>query len=150
MWEPRRLTTLWASMACYRNNFNFILNVMNYLIYRNPDMRIIRFSFKFLSHHLSQAVKFRTTEAALYSRYLQASDKTVESSAERNTTERGGSDSTNPYEHNFCLSFSLRNSRHYQHNTNTGRVKQINAYIIPQYSVISGKIIYKQNNLCGL
>jgi hypothetical protein len=23
MWEPRRLTTLWASMACYRNSFTF-------------------------------------------------------------------------------------------------------------------------------
>jgi hypothetical protein len=23
MWEPRRLTTLWASKACYRNSFNF-------------------------------------------------------------------------------------------------------------------------------
>jgi hypothetical protein len=25
MWEPRRLTTLWASTACYRENFTFIL-----------------------------------------------------------------------------------------------------------------------------
>jgi hypothetical protein len=23
MWEPRRLTTLWASTACYRDNFTF-------------------------------------------------------------------------------------------------------------------------------
>jgi hypothetical protein len=23
MWEPRRLTTLWAFMACYRNSFTF-------------------------------------------------------------------------------------------------------------------------------
>jgi hypothetical protein len=23
MWEPRRLTTLWAFTACYRDNFNF-------------------------------------------------------------------------------------------------------------------------------
>jgi hypothetical protein len=23
MWEPRRLTTLWASMACYRDSFTF-------------------------------------------------------------------------------------------------------------------------------
>jgi hypothetical protein len=23
MWEPRRLTTLWASTACYRNSFTF-------------------------------------------------------------------------------------------------------------------------------
>jgi hypothetical protein len=27
MWEPRRLTTLWASMACYRDSFSF-LNTM--------------------------------------------------------------------------------------------------------------------------
>jgi hypothetical protein len=25
MWEPRRLTILWASTACYRDSFNFIL-----------------------------------------------------------------------------------------------------------------------------
>jgi hypothetical protein len=24
MWEPRRLTTLWASMVCYRDNFTFL------------------------------------------------------------------------------------------------------------------------------
>jgi hypothetical protein len=23
IWEPRRLTTLWISTACYRDNFNF-------------------------------------------------------------------------------------------------------------------------------
>jgi hypothetical protein len=25
MWEPRRLTTLWASTACYRDSFAFTL-----------------------------------------------------------------------------------------------------------------------------
>jgi hypothetical protein len=25
MWEPCRLATLWASTACYRDNFNFTL-----------------------------------------------------------------------------------------------------------------------------
>jgi hypothetical protein len=25
MWEPRRLTTLWAFMACYRDSFTFFL-----------------------------------------------------------------------------------------------------------------------------
>jgi hypothetical protein len=25
MWEPRRLTTLWASTACYRDSFTFLL-----------------------------------------------------------------------------------------------------------------------------
>jgi hypothetical protein len=25
MWEPRRLTTLWASTACYRDGFTFTL-----------------------------------------------------------------------------------------------------------------------------
>jgi hypothetical protein len=30
VWEPRRLTTLWASTACYKNRFNFYLtNVKN-------------------------------------------------------------------------------------------------------------------------
>jgi hypothetical protein len=27
MWEPRRLTTLWASTACYRNHFTFSFTV---------------------------------------------------------------------------------------------------------------------------
>jgi hypothetical protein len=25
MWEPRRLTTLWASTACYRDSFTFFI-----------------------------------------------------------------------------------------------------------------------------
>jgi hypothetical protein len=25
MWEPRRLTTLWAFTACYRDSFTFLL-----------------------------------------------------------------------------------------------------------------------------
>jgi hypothetical protein len=25
MWEPRRLKTLWASTACYRDSFNFLV-----------------------------------------------------------------------------------------------------------------------------
>jgi hypothetical protein len=33
MWQPQRLTTLWASMACYRDSFNVYLlwNFINYL-----------------------------------------------------------------------------------------------------------------------
>jgi hypothetical protein len=31
MWEPRRLTTLWASTACYRDSFTF------YLIFMRPS-----------------------------------------------------------------------------------------------------------------
>jgi hypothetical protein len=27
MWEPRLLTTLWASMACYRDTFTFTINL---------------------------------------------------------------------------------------------------------------------------
>jgi hypothetical protein len=29
MWEPRRLTILWASMACYRNSFTFTCGLFN-------------------------------------------------------------------------------------------------------------------------
>jgi hypothetical protein len=29
MWEPRRLTTLWASMACYRDSFTFLYIYMD-------------------------------------------------------------------------------------------------------------------------
>jgi hypothetical protein len=30
MWEPRRLTTLWASTACYRDSFTFIISVASF------------------------------------------------------------------------------------------------------------------------
>jgi hypothetical protein len=33
MWEPRRLTTLWAFMACYRDSFTFIISIR--IILRN-------------------------------------------------------------------------------------------------------------------
>jgi hypothetical protein len=29
MWEPRRLTTLWASTTCYRENFTFFIYFYN-------------------------------------------------------------------------------------------------------------------------
>jgi hypothetical protein len=32
MWEPRRLTTLWASTACYRDSFAFFSLTKNILI----------------------------------------------------------------------------------------------------------------------
>jgi hypothetical protein len=32
MWEPRRLTTPWASTACYRDNFTF------YTLYSSPNI----------------------------------------------------------------------------------------------------------------
>jgi hypothetical protein len=32
MWEPRRLTTLWASTACYRDSFTFKHNRKNFVI----------------------------------------------------------------------------------------------------------------------
>jgi hypothetical protein len=27
MWDPQRLTTLWASMACYRDSFTFYIHI---------------------------------------------------------------------------------------------------------------------------
>jgi hypothetical protein len=38
MWEPRRLTTLWASEACYRDSFIFSLsfNITNFFLYAEP------------------------------------------------------------------------------------------------------------------
>jgi hypothetical protein len=30
MWEPRRLTTMWASTACYRNSFTFCNHLLHY------------------------------------------------------------------------------------------------------------------------
>jgi hypothetical protein len=35
MWEPRRLTTLWASTACYRDSFTFFLP---HFIKQNPHL----------------------------------------------------------------------------------------------------------------
>jgi hypothetical protein len=32
MWELRRLTTLWASMACYRDSFTFLPYEINFLV----------------------------------------------------------------------------------------------------------------------
>jgi hypothetical protein len=29
MFEPQRLTTLWASIACYRDNFTFFIYIMS-------------------------------------------------------------------------------------------------------------------------
>jgi hypothetical protein len=29
IWEPRRLTTLWAFMACYRDSFTFYITLYN-------------------------------------------------------------------------------------------------------------------------
>jgi hypothetical protein len=31
MWEPQHLTTLWASTACYRDTFTFLLFTFTYL-----------------------------------------------------------------------------------------------------------------------
>jgi hypothetical protein len=28
MWEPQRLTTLWVSMACYRDSFTYVLQIV--------------------------------------------------------------------------------------------------------------------------
>jgi hypothetical protein len=39
MWEPRRLTTLCASTACYRDSFTFFLIIIHHchmLIYNRP------------------------------------------------------------------------------------------------------------------
>jgi hypothetical protein len=33
MWDPRHLTTLWASMACYRGSFTFTFTTADVLLY---------------------------------------------------------------------------------------------------------------------
>jgi hypothetical protein len=35
MWEPRRLTTLWASTASYRDSFTFFVSIIKYLPHFN-------------------------------------------------------------------------------------------------------------------
>jgi hypothetical protein len=32
MWEPRRLTTLWASTACYKYNYNFNFFMISFYV----------------------------------------------------------------------------------------------------------------------
>jgi hypothetical protein len=32
MWEARRLTTIWASTACYRDSFTFLYDVLTHYI----------------------------------------------------------------------------------------------------------------------
>jgi hypothetical protein len=39
MWEPRRLTSLWAPTACYRNSFTFFIAIIVY-VQRNVSHRI--------------------------------------------------------------------------------------------------------------
>jgi hypothetical protein len=38
MWEPRRLTTLWASTACYRDIFTYIYNMLLLMTMRNVEV----------------------------------------------------------------------------------------------------------------
>jgi hypothetical protein len=38
IWEPRRLTTLWASTACHRDSFTFLSEV---LIPRGRDSKVL-------------------------------------------------------------------------------------------------------------
>jgi hypothetical protein len=42
MWEPRRLTTLWASKACYRDKFTFLPFWVWYTIHGNFALSILR------------------------------------------------------------------------------------------------------------
>jgi hypothetical protein len=43
MWEPRRLTTLWGSMACYRDSFAIIIIIVHVII-----TKTVKKIFKFL------------------------------------------------------------------------------------------------------
>jgi hypothetical protein len=52
MWEPRRLTTLWASTACYRNSFPFFLWNLSTLLWLRPC----------LEKHPSPALDVETTK----------------------------------------------------------------------------------------
>jgi hypothetical protein len=51
MWEPRRLTTLWASTACYRDRFTFTHcrehpSTRRYVNYSNPILKVnLRFGW---------------------------------------------------------------------------------------------------------
>jgi hypothetical protein len=48
MWDPRRLTTLWDSTACYRDNFTFTFNYfdLNYVFTSLISIRNLVSSFR--------------------------------------------------------------------------------------------------------
>jgi hypothetical protein len=47
MWEPQRLTVLWASTACYRDTFTLLFYFMNSTLKickHKPHMRLLHFA----------------------------------------------------------------------------------------------------------
>jgi hypothetical protein len=57
MWEPRRLTTLWASMACYRNSFAFLPREF-ILVVRHPYFQCKKITILRLFHGTLQQTQF--------------------------------------------------------------------------------------------
>jgi hypothetical protein len=58
MWEPRRLTTLWASTTCYRASFTFYL--VN-LRYTEKYAENIKYYFIYLYFNVSYNFAFVST-----------------------------------------------------------------------------------------
>jgi hypothetical protein len=53
MWEPRRLTNLWASTACYRDSFTFFLaHVTGYALNKQPSDIFLTSSSNFFAPHI--------------------------------------------------------------------------------------------------
>jgi hypothetical protein len=50
MWEPRRLTTLWASTACYRDSFTYLLHGIFLQIF----YEILRFKISYIHQFLAR------------------------------------------------------------------------------------------------
>jgi hypothetical protein len=47
MWEPRRLAILWASAACYRNNFSFFFTSFLLLKFVLPYVHETHINYRF-------------------------------------------------------------------------------------------------------
>jgi hypothetical protein len=92
MWEPRRLTTLWAFMGCYRDSFTF-----TYLIFYLTNININIFQdVKIATESLHSSLHFfpiRPRTGSDYAEHLRDwSDVTKRSdfaSQEKNNTDSG-------------------------------------------------------------
>jgi hypothetical protein len=63
MWEPRRLRTLWAAMACYRDSFTFLLGRLHCFCLQNSESQHIRWytarTIGYQVSHIKQQFTFR-------------------------------------------------------------------------------------------
>jgi hypothetical protein len=76
IWEPRRLTTLWASSACYRDNFTFLhvglYCAMTVYIYRVSGWKVSKIKSLYLRKNLLNTLMgYTITEGNYQSFFLR-------------------------------------------------------------------------------